>query len=151
MLALFFAPEWLKRKSTKHHAYLAELQRERDQARSQGTAPPEVPWPEHQITLLRQAWLRSGLVVVSVVVAATCLGFTLGLVASSPSPSLNAALQFGGATALLWATLSAGGWRLRTWKGETIAEHINQWLFRSLYVLGTFLIVLSVVWSAVAA
>ena len=48
---------------------------------------------------------------------------------------------------LLGATLSILGWEIQSYKGRTLPERVNRWLYRSLYVLGTFLLVLALSWQ----
>lgn len=52
-----------------------------------------------------------------------------------------------GAIMLLWATLAVRGWEIQTHSGVTLSERVNQWLFRTLCVSGTFLTVVGTVWS----
>ncbi|MHA7968424.1 hypothetical protein [Rhizobium sp. CAU 1783] len=48
---------------------------------------------------------------------------------------------------LLWATLALQGWSIQSFKGETLTERVNQWIFRTLYCFGTFLICWGTLWS----
>jgi hypothetical protein len=57
-------------------------------------------------------------------------------------------LQYTGIAILLWATLAKQGWNIQTWNGTTVAEKIDKWVFWSLYLLGSFILVLSVAWPA---
>ena len=57
-----------------------------------------------------------------------------------------ALLQCGGVGILLWATLAKQGWNIQTWGGESVGEKVDQWVFRVLCVVGSFLLVLSVTW-----
>jgi len=52
-----------------------------------------------------------------------------------------------GAVILLWATLAVRGWEIQTYVGVTLSERVNQWLFRTLCVVGTFLTVVGSVWG----
>lgn len=45
-----------------------------------------------------------------------------------------------GTAILLWATLAVQGWSIQSVKGETLTEPASQWIFRSLYAVGTGLI-----------
>jgi hypothetical protein len=56
-------------------------------------------------------------------------------------------LQISGAGLLLWATLAVRGWEVQTFANTTLTERVNQWLFRSLYCIGTALLVLTVAWG----
>ena len=53
-------------------------------------------------------------------------------------------LQYSGIAVLLWATLAKVGWDIQTMNGNTIPELVNEWVFRFLYFIGSFLLVLSV-------
>lgn len=55
--------------------------------------------------------------------------------------------QIAGACLLLWGTLFVRGWEIQTYKGVTLAERVNQWIYRTMYCLGTSILVCSIVWS----
>lgn len=55
--------------------------------------------------------------------------------------------QIIGACLLLWGTLFVRGWEIQTYKGVTLTERVNQWIYRTMYCLGTAIIVCSIVWS----
>jgi hypothetical protein len=52
--------------------------------------------------------------------------------------------QYSGIGILLWATLGKAGWSIQTMNGDTIPELVNEWVFRALSVLGSFLLALAV-------
>lgn len=62
----------------------------------------------------------------------------------SNNPFAEELLQYIGIGVLLWATLANAGWNIQTMNGDTIPELVNEWMFRVLYVIGSFLLVLSV-------
>lgn len=80
------------------------------------------------------------------------LGFAFGY--CSPRlfgcASSNSVVLLGsvGAGALLWGTLFVRGWQVQTFKGVSLLERVNQWLYRCLYCAGTVIIVWSVSWGA---
>jgi len=51
-----------------------------------------------------------------------------------------------GAAILLWGTLFVRGWQIQTFKGVSLVERVNQWLYRCLYCVGTAVVVCSVSW-----
>ncbi|MDD3374432.1 MAG: hypothetical protein PHY73_01745 [Candidatus Omnitrophica bacterium] len=55
--------------------------------------------------------------------------------------------QIIGACLLLWGTLFVRGWEIQTYKGVTLTERVNQWIYRTMYCLGTAILVCSIVWS----
>lgn len=57
-------------------------------------------------------------------------------------------LQGVGASVILGATLGEVDRRIQTFDRTTLPEQVNAFLFRALYVLGTFLFVMSVAWDA---
>jgi len=95
---------------------------------------------------LRQALFRSlFLVLLSGLVGLILSELTCRLF--GPSKSWLAALQVLGAMILLWATLAVRGWDVLTFSGVTLTERVNQWIYRTLYCLGTALLVMTVGWS----
>ena len=65
-----------------------------------------------------------------------------------PAPVIAiAGLQIGGAGIILGATLAEVGRQIASWQQETLPEKVNRWVFRCLYVFGTFIFVISVGWS----
>lgn len=91
---------------------------------------------------IRQALLWGSLAMI--------LGFLVGAVVGA---AVGAALKFAigivvlGTTILLWASLAVQGWNIQTADGVTLSERLNQWVFRTLYFLGTVLISAGSVWS----
>ncbi|QLF71042.1 hypothetical protein FE840_016620 [Peteryoungia desertarenae] len=77
-------------------------------------------------------------------------GFAIGsLLGASIGPQLEFAIGIVvvGTTILMWATLALQGWSIQSFKGNTLSERLNQWIFRTLYVIGTALISAGSVWS----
>ena len=52
-------------------------------------------------------------------------------------------LQVAGALVLLWGTLFVRGYEITSWSGVTYSERVNQWLYRTLYCVGTSIAVFS--------
>ena len=75
-------------------------------------------------------------------------GSGAALASSWPNPSaIIPVLQAFAGGILLAATLGRVGWNIQTYNGQTLAEKSNRWLFRSLYVLGTYQFVLATAWA----
>jgi hypothetical protein len=49
---------------------------------------------------------------------------------------------------LLWATLALRGWEVQSYSNATLTERVNQWIFRFLCCIGTFLFVAAIGWDA---
>ena len=75
-------------------------------------------------------------------------GFVLQALFGTPSKVLVYLLQALGAGVILGATLGEIDREIQTWDRVSLAEKINAFMFRALYVLGTFLFVTSVTWDA---
>ena len=56
-------------------------------------------------------------------------------------------LQVISAGLLLWGTLFVRGWEIQTSSGVQLVERVNQWLYRSLYCIGTAVFVYSLVFT----
>ena len=93
----------------------------------------------------RAFWLSFLLVAISCIVGAVA-GATAGDWFGPASTRLIAILQVVGALLLLWGTLFVRGWEIQTYKGTTLIERVNQWIYRSLYCTGTAVLVASLVW-----
>ena len=97
---------------------------------------------------IRQALFVSILVTIATIAVGWLIGLTLRK-AFGPAPSfLLSVLQIMGAGTILGATLAEIGRQIESWGGKTLPEKVNLWLFRALYVLGTFVFVLSLGWSS---
>lgn len=79
------------------------------------------------------------------------VGIFVGYFASSwygkPSSVILTGLQVAGAGVILVATLALVGWEIQSWKGCTLPEKTNRWLFRAQYWFGTALFIFSLTWS----
>jgi len=114
--------------------------------------PPEKTQNFRNLAASRTAKLRSavfGSLVTTL--AAVIAGFAAGALLHrlfGPAPSLLlGGLQLTGAGVLLGATLAEVGREIESWTQQTLAEKVNRWVFRTLYVLGTFVLVVSVGWT----
>lgn len=74
------------------------------------------------------------------------LGLGIGNSLGCSTPKLIAWLQIAGTCLLLWGTLFVRGWNIQTYGGVTLTERVNQWLYRTLYCVGTAVLVSSLAW-----
>ena len=93
-------------------------------------------------TQIRSAWFWAILLTVASVFA----GWTLGWIVNWfwPNPWLPRVFQITAAGVLLSATLGQLRWEIQSYKGKTLPERANRWLFRGAYVLGTSILVASI-------
>ena len=99
---------------------------------------------EKSVNDIRSALLGSFLLVAVAVIIAGVFGPVYFALGGSRSQAVEAILQYTGIGILLWATLGKIGWPIQTMNGDTIPELVNEWAFRTLYVLGSFLLALAV-------
>jgi len=45
---------------------------------------------------------------------------------------------------IAWAVLSKVGWDIQTWSGNTLPEKVNNIFFRVLYIIGFYLVIISI-------
>jgi len=125
---------------------LSEAERTDEEERKGFLQPP--PPEEPRAFRVRQAfWASLGLVLSSMAV-----GFLIGKAVTAASGAVSSAivtsLQIIGATLLLWGTLFVRGWDIQSFGGVTLTERVNRWIYRSLYWLGTSVIVASLTVTA---
>ena len=104
----------------------------------------EISQSEKSINNIRKALFWSLVLVLLSVIAALAVGKIYYLCGGLRKPFIEEILQYSGIAVLLWATLAKVGWDVQTMNGNTIPELVNEWVFRFLYVIGSFLLVLSV-------
>ncbi len=98
------------------------------------------------VSVIRRAfWLSLVLVLLSGAIGGFA-GFVAGQVFGVASSHLISSLQVIGACILLWGTLFVRGWEIETYVGHTLIERVNQWLYRTLYCIGTAVLVASLIW-----
>jgi hypothetical protein len=90
-------------------------------------------------------WFALVLVLVSGAVGAVA-GLVCGLTLGVASARVITWLQLAGALLLLWGTLFVRGWQIQTYRGQTLIERVNQWIYRAFYCLGTATLVASLTW-----
>ncbi len=108
---------------------------------------PPVEEKEHAIYVVRRAfWSSLGLIISSAFFGGL-VGLFLHYNFNQPSSYLITFLQVVGVCLLLWGTLFIRGWEIQTFCGVTLTERVNQWIYRSLYCLGTSIIICSLIWA----
>jgi len=101
----------------------------------------------HRAHIINRAfWSSLGLIVLFGFIGGLS-GLLLECKFGQPSRGLLLLFQVVGASLLLWGTLFIRGWEIQTFCGVTIVERINQWLYRVLYLIGTSIIICSLVWN----
>jgi len=100
---------------------------------------------EDSIKIVSRAFWLSLILVLSSGAIGAGAGWALGAVASA-NPTGVTVLQITGAGLLLWGTLFIRGWEIQTWKGQTLIERVNRWIYRGLYCWGTAILVASLTW-----
>ena len=101
--------------------------------------------------VVRRAFAFSFLLVGASAIAGGGVALLVSALGSCSTPKSVAWLQVGGACLLLWGTLFVRGWDVQTIGGVTLTERVNHWLYRSLYCLGTSVLVFSLVWPGCPA
>jgi hypothetical protein len=101
---------------------------------------------QNSVSLVRSSLFRAFLVVAGAIVAALVSANVLQTVGVYKSSAWNAWLQYGSIGILLWATLGRVESPIQTWDGGTLPEHVDLWLYRSLYVVGSYGLALSIAW-----
>ena len=102
---------------------------------------------EHRIYIvIRAFWCSLGLIILSATLG-ILVGWFLRHNFNNPTPYIVSLLQIVGACLLLWGTLFIRGWEIQTFCGVTLTERVNQWIYRTLYCVGTSIITCSLVWA----
>jgi hypothetical protein len=95
---------------------------------------------------LRTTLFTAFAVVAGAIFVAYLSGAALNAFTIVKSPKWNAWLQYGGIGILLWATLGRVDSPIQTFDGNTLPERVDLWLYRWLYVIGSYALALSVAW-----
>jgi hypothetical protein len=141
MLSFVLHPKHFRKLATEHAIYLNEqdAKRHQDQPDSKEISTKETAY-------IRGALGKSFLLVIGAVTFGWLTGY-FGSIACGPTSTVtNHLLQFGGVGMLLWATLGKQGWNIQTVGGRSLIELVDQWIYRALYLVGSYLLVLSVSW-----
>lgn len=96
---------------------------------------------------IRSTVFASFAVVAGAILGAFVSGIALKAIGIAKSTEWNAWLQYGGIGILLWATLArVDSSAISTWDGGTLPERVDLWLYRLLYMAGSYPLALSVAW-----
>lgn len=140
LFMLVFRPRKLiKRTSADYEEMNTPGGIQRKQERNQGTTQAE-----RSINQIRSSLFWSFVLVVGAVLVAGVIGKAYFALGGQRCQTAEEILQYSGIGVLLWATLGKAGWSIQTMNGDTIPELVNEWVFRALYVLGSFLLALAV-------
>jgi len=120
---------------------------------SEGEYPPErragiQVSVSNQTKNIRQGFTRGIVSTALTIFLGATVGIGLRYIFGEPVKSVVYIFQALGAAVILGATLAEVGGDIMTWNRTTIPEQINKLVFQGLYILGTFLFVLSVAWDA---
>jgi hypothetical protein len=98
------------------------------------------------VSLLRSTLFAAFAIVAGAILAAYVSAMLLNALAIQKTSETNGWLQYGGIGVLLWATLGRVDSPIQTWDGFTLPERVDLWLYRWLYIAGSFALALSVAW-----
>jgi hypothetical protein len=97
--------------------------------------------PRHRV--VRRALVFSLLIVVFAAILGWFVGRFVGWFGYCALAWWIGFLQIAGTGLLLWAVLFVRGWEIQSWDGNTLSERVNQWLYRALSFIGTWILVLA--------
>jgi hypothetical protein len=98
------------------------------------------------ISLLRITLGVAFAIVTGSILAAYCSAWLLHVLSVKKAAEVNDWLQYGGIGVLLWATLGRVDSPIQTWDAATLPEMVDLWLYRWLYIAGSYTLALSVAW-----
>jgi len=152
IVLLFFRPSRFVQMAVKH----AIAQEFKSNVQLRESYPDLQLLPERQKTLTDGTWNQTRQIRRSFgrgfkwVMVALILGWVSGVIfhrtVGPALPSLIMGLQVLAAGILLGATLSLVGREIESYGGQTLPEKINDFLYRILYITGTYLLFLSLSW-----
>lgn len=99
------------------------------------------------VSLVRSSLWNALMIVVVAIVAALISAYVLQVMGIYKSSLWDAWLQYGGVGILLWATLGRVESAIQTVDGGTLPERVDLWLYRGLYVVGSYALALYVAWG----
>jgi hypothetical protein len=102
---------------------------------------------KRSVSTIRSTLFSSFVVVAGSVAAAFVSGAILQALSIIKSSGWNIGLQVIGIGVLLWATLArVDPTAIQTWDGGTLPERVDLWLYRFLYIIGSYALTLSLIW-----
>ncbi len=136
IVLLLFRPVRFVREAIDHDARLPP---------AQNLTGERLTWD--RVTRIRRSLATAfSLVVVSLGLGCVS-GVALARAVGPARPAVVAFLQLVAAGIILGATLAVLGSEIWSYTGQTLPEKVNRWLYRVLYVVGTYLLVLSLTWA----
>ncbi|MCP4711592.1 MAG: hypothetical protein GY869_23485, partial [Planctomycetes bacterium] len=108
---------------------------------------PPAEIDEHPIYIVRRALAYSLCLIILSIIGGGLSGWFMYYYFNKPNPYIIPLLQVIGACLLLWGTLFVRGWEIRSYSGVQLRERVNQWIYRFLCSLGTFIIICSLAWD----
>ena len=96
---------------------------------------------------MHNAFWASFILIILFSVIGSAIGLLLKCFYGVPSSLAVNTLQIIGAGLLLWGTLFVRGFEIESYCCVTLGERVNQWLYRTLYCIGTAVIISSLVWG----
>lgn len=139
-LLLVCAPSRAKRLSSEYTKY-----RNSSEAHAAMKAyEKEHPFPERSFDRIRSGLFWSLLLVLASAISAALIGRLYLSIFGTPSPVVLEIVQYVGIGVILWTTLAKQGWSIQSIDGGTLPELVDDFLFRLLYVVGSFLLALAI-------
>ena len=102
---------------------------------------------EPRVKKVHNAFWASFILIILFSVIGSAIGLLLKCFYGAPSSLAVNTLQIIGAGLLLWGTLFVRGFEIESYCCVTLGERVNQWLYRTLYCIGTAVIISSLVWG----
>ena len=130
----FLAVFWPKR--------LEEL--EEEEAPKLDAAPAD---EETRIRKVHHAFWTSFILILGFGAIGISAGLLLKCYYGSPSTFAINVLQIIGAGLLLWGTLFVRGFEIQSFASVTLGERVDKWLYRTMYCIGTAVIICSLAWA----
>ena len=97
--------------------------------------------------LIRNAFFVSLGLIILIILIGIIIGRVLYVLFGSTNEILEVILQIFGAILILHGALFLRGWEIQTMGVDTLSEKMNQWIYKLLISLGTFIIVMILSWG----
>ena len=98
------------------------------------------------VSLMRRSLWISAAIVVGAIIGAVITALILRINSVEKTLIWNALLQYGGIQDCCWATLARAESAIETLDGWSLPERVDAWLYRFLYIVGSYALALSVAW-----
>ena len=152
VLLFLFCPNTFKRLAAEHDSAICIVESP-DTRKSfiEGRYKPDIEHTNELVELrtsrLRKKFFWSGLTVVGAALLFAVAGFALYRLCGQCPSWLSAVLQMLGVGSILWATLWELSMNIRSFGGVTLPERVHQWLFNTMYAVGSAFFFLAYSWS----